>query len=139
MPSARSDGRDSPRPHQPHIAAIVEERRKRGAYGFGTGRRGSFDPGTPDRFSAGDAARYMSKYLRPDRANTSFVPLLEAINRLTPRDPATGRHKQLVRPVYVSTALTRLTGVTMGFLRYRRFAFRKWGGWLVYTSPSPRD
>jgi len=99
MPSARSDGRDSPRPHQPHIAAIVEERRKRGAYGFGTGRRGSFDPGTPDRFSAGDAARYVSKYLRPDRANTSFVPLLEAINRLTPRDPATGRHKQLVRPV----------------------------------------
>jgi hypothetical protein len=103
-------------------------RRKRGAYGFGTGRRVSFDAGKPDRFTAGDAARYVSKYLRPDRAKTSFVPLLEAINRVTPRNPYTGRHKQLVRPVYVSTSLTRLTGVTMGFLRYRRFAFRKWGG-----------
>ncbi len=102
-------------------------RRKRGAYGFGVGRRGSFDPGTPDRFSVGDAARYVSKYLRPDRAKTSFVPLLEAINRMTPRDPKTGRHVHLVRPVYVSTALTRRTGVTMGFLRYRRFAWRKWG------------
>jgi hypothetical protein len=103
-------------------------RRKRGAYGFGTGRRGSFDPGTPDRFSAGDAARYVSKYLRPNRAKTSFVPLWEAINRITPRDPATGRLRVLVRPVYVSTALSRRTGVTMGFLRYKRWAFRKWGG-----------
>jgi hypothetical protein len=103
-------------------------RRKRGSYEFGTGRRGSFDPGTPDRFSAGDAARYVSKYLRPDRAKTSFVPLLEAINRITPRDPETGRHVHLVRPVYVSTALTRRTGVTMGFLRYKRWAWRKWGG-----------
>jgi len=103
-------------------------RRKRGDYGFGTGRRGSFDPGTPDRFSAGDAARYVSKYLRPDRAKTSFVPLLEAINRITPRDPETGRHLHLVRPVYVSTALTRRTGITMGFLRYKRWAWRKWGG-----------
>jgi len=102
-------------------------RRKRGAYDFGRGRRGSFDAGTPDRFSAGDAARYISKYLRPDRAKTSFVPLLEAINRLTPRDPDTGRYKHLVRPVYVSTALTRRTGVTMGFLRYKRWAWRKWG------------
>jgi hypothetical protein len=105
-------------------------RRKRGAYGFGTGRRGSFDAGAPDRFSGGDAARYISKYLRPDRAKTSFVPLLEAINRLTPRDPKTGRHKHVVRPVYVSTALTRRTGVTMGFLRYKQWAWRKWGaGW----------
>jgi hypothetical protein len=103
-------------------------RRKRGAYGFGTGRRGSFDAGKPDRFMAADAARYVSKYLRPDRAKTSFVPLLEAINLFTPRSPYTGRHTQLVRPVYVSTSLTRLTGVTMGFLRYKRYAFRKWGG-----------
>jgi hypothetical protein len=103
-------------------------RRKRGAYGFGTGRRGSFDAGKPDRFTAADAARYVSKYLRPDRAKISFVPLLEGVNRVTPRNPRTGRHEQLVRPVYVSTALTRITGVTMGFLRYRRFAFCKWGG-----------
>jgi hypothetical protein len=37
-------------------------RRKRGSYGFGTGRK-SFDGGMPDRFSARDAARYVSKYL----------------------------------------------------------------------------
>jgi hypothetical protein len=103
-------------------------RRKRGKHGFGTGRRGSFDPGKPDRFNAADAAHYISKYLRPDGAKTSFVPLLQAINRITSRDPATGRHKQLVRPVYVSTALTRRTGITMGYLRYKRWAWRKWGG-----------
>ena len=83
---------------------------QRGSYGFGTRRRGSFDAGKPDRFSAGDAGRYISKYLRPDGAKTSFVPLLEAVNRITPRDPDTGRHKNLLRPVYVSPALTRLTG-----------------------------
>jgi hypothetical protein len=102
-------------------------RRKRGAYGFGTGRRGSFDAGRPDRFSSGDAARYISKYLRPDRAKASFVPLLTAVNWITERDPITRRRKHLVRPVYVSTALTRRTGVTMGFLRYKRWAWRKWG------------
>ena len=103
-------------------------RRKRGAYGFGTGQRGSFDAGKPDRFNPADAARYISKYLRPDRAKTSFVPLLEAINRIVARDPTTGRRKHLVRPVYVSTGLTRRTGVTMGFLRYKRWAWRRWGG-----------
>jgi hypothetical protein len=103
-------------------------RRKRGVYGFGAGRRGSFDGGTPDRFSAGDAARYVSKYLRPDRAKTSFVPLLRAVNRITARDRNTGRHVNLVRPVYVSTLLSKRTGITMGFLRYRRWAWRKWGG-----------
>lgn len=102
-------------------------RRKRGAYGFGTGRRGSYDAGTPERFNARDAARYISKYLRPDRARASFVPLLEAINRITTRDPETGRRKGLVRPVYVSTALTRKTGVTMGFLRFKRWVWREWG------------
>jgi hypothetical protein len=101
-------------------------RRKRGSYGFGTGRK-SFDAGTPDRFTAGDAGRYISKYLRPDGAKTSFVPLLEAINRITPRDPETGRLKVLVRPVYISTKLTRRTGVTMGFLRFKRWVWREWG------------
>ena len=95
-------------------------RRKRGAYGFRTGRRGSFDGGKPERFSGQDAGRYISKYLRPDGAKSSFVPLLEAVNRISERDSETGRHKQLVRPVYVSPILTRITGVTMGFLRFRR-------------------
>lgn len=102
-------------------------RRKRKAYGFGTGRQ-SFDAGEPDRFSARDAGRYISKYLRPDGAKRSFVPLLEGVNRMTPRDPLTGRHKYLLRPVYVSPVLTKLTGVTMGFLRFRRWAWQAWGG-----------
>ena len=98
-------------------------RRQRGAYGFGTGRRGSFDAGKPERFTGLDAGRYISKYLRPDGAKTSFVPLLEAVNRISERDPDTGRHKQLLRPVYVSPILTRMTGITMGFLRFCRRVF----------------
>ena len=98
-------------------------RRRRGAYGFGTGRRGSFDIGKPDRFTGPDAGRYISKYLRPDGAKTSFVPLLEAVNRVTERNAETGRHKNLVRPVYVSTRLTRISGITMGFLRFCRRVF----------------
>jgi hypothetical protein len=102
-------------------------KRERGDYGLGTGRRGSFDAGTPERFTARDAGRYISKYLRPDGAKTSFVPLLEAINRITPRDSETGRLKVLVRPVYVSTMLTRRTGVTMTFLRFKRRVWAEWG------------
>jgi hypothetical protein len=98
-------------------------RRQRGAYGFGIGRRGSFDGGKPDRFTGRDAGRYISKYLRPDGAKASFVPLLEAVNRITERDPATGRHKHLIRPVYISPVLTRITGITMGFLRFCRRVF----------------
>jgi hypothetical protein len=70
----------------------------RGRHGFGTGRK-SFSAGLPDRFSPRDAARYVTKYLRPDGAKTSFVPLLRAIELLAPRDPVTGRSKVLVRPV----------------------------------------
>jgi len=102
-------------------------RLKRGAYGFGTGRKGSYDAGHPERFSTRDAARYISKYLRPDRAKTSFVPLLAAIGRITTRDPETGRSRNLVRPVYVSPVLTRRTGVTMGFLRFKRWVWRECG------------
>jgi hypothetical protein len=100
--------------------------RKRGEYGFGMGWSGSFDGGLPDRFTGQHAGRYISKYLRPDGAKRSFVPLLEAIARVTPRDPETGRLTQQVRPVYVSPILTRVTGVTMGFLRFRRWAYRAW-------------
>jgi hypothetical protein len=102
-------------------------RRRRGSYGFGMGRRGSFDAGRPDRFSGSHAGRYISKYLRPDRARTSLVPLLEGIDRITFRDPETGRREHLVRPVYVSVSLTRRTGVTMGFLRFRRWAWKTLG------------
>jgi hypothetical protein len=102
-------------------------RRLRGSYGFGTGRQGSFDGGKPERFSGSDAGRYISKYLRPDGAKASFVPLLEAVGEITPRDPATGRHKYLLRPVCVSRVLTRITGITMGFLRFCRRVFMMLG------------
>jgi hypothetical protein len=102
-------------------------RRLRGGYGFGTGRHGSFDAGQPERFGGSDAGRYISKYLRPDRAKASFIPLLERVGRIGVRDPATGRLKHLLRPVYVSPILTRQTGVTMGYLRFKRWAWRAWG------------
>lgn len=97
-------------------------RRLRGRYGFGTGHR-SFDGGKPDRYCGSDAGRYITKYLRPDGAKTSFVPLLEAVGQVTPRNPETGRHLHLLRPVYVAPRLTRLTGITMGFLRFCRRVF----------------
>jgi hypothetical protein len=97
----------------------------RGRYGFSTGP-GSFDAGEPDRFNPADAARYVTKYLRPDGAKSSFVPLLEAVEQLVQRDPETGRSKVLVRPVYVNPKLTQITGVTMGFLRFRRYAWVRW-------------
>ena len=127
LPSARGaglpDGGGSGRAgHLPRGAAA-----KTRGYGFGTGRRGSFDAGQPERFTARDAGRYISKYLRPDGAKTSFVPLLEASTGSRQRDPKTGRLKVLVRPVYVSTTLTRRTGVTMGFLRFKRWVWVEWG------------
>jgi len=97
--------------------------RKRGHYGFGTGRSGSFDRGRPGRFDGTDAGRYVSKYLRPDGAKKSFVPLLFEVAKVVPRDPVTNRAKVLVRPVYVSTALTKRTRVTMVSLRFKRWIF----------------
>jgi hypothetical protein len=96
-------------------------------YGFETGRRGLVDAGMSTVSAASDAGRYISKYLRPDGVKSSFGPMLEAVNRITPRDPDTGCHKSLLRPVYVSPALTRLTGVTMGFFRFRRWVSRAGG------------
>ena len=66
-------------------------------------------------------------------AKTSFVPLLEAINRIMPRDPETGRPKVVVRPVYVSVMLTRETGVTMTFLRFKRWV------WVVLGPGATED
>jgi hypothetical protein len=101
-------------------------RSKRAAYGFGAGPAG-FDAGLPDRFDGRGAGRYIAKYLRPDRAKQSFVPLLAEVAKWTPRNPATGRLKFLVRSAYVSPVLSRQTGVTMGFLRFRRWTHVVWG------------
>jgi hypothetical protein len=38
-----------------------------------------------------------------------------------------GDRATLLRPVYVSPVLTKLTGVTMGFLRFRRWIWHAWG------------
>ena len=108
------------------FTAYVE--RKRGGYGFGVGSRGSFDRGRPGRFGGTDAGRYVSKYLRPNGAKTSFVPLLRDVGGIVPRDPVTKRANVLVRPVFVSPELSRRTGVTMGFLRFKRWIYVALGG-----------
>lgn len=46
---------------------------------------------------------------------------------MTPRDPRTGRLKSLLRPVYINPQLTAKSGVTMGFLRFRRWSWRRHG------------
>ena len=53
--------------------------------------------------------------------------MLAEVAKWTPRNPATGRLKFLVRPAYVSPVLSRQTGVTMGFLRFRRWTHVVWG------------
>jgi hypothetical protein len=63
--------------------------------------------------------------------------LLEAIARFAPRDSETGRLKVLMRPVYISTVLTRRTGVTMGFLRFKRWVWRELGPGASMTSSWP--
>jgi hypothetical protein len=119
-------------------------RELRGEYGFGTGS-GSFDEGQPERFNPADAARYISKYLRPDSAKASFVPLLSSLERLVPyrRDPETGEvlmspskakesmerpARVQLRPVYTNRKLTTISEITIGFLRYKRRHWCEHGG-----------
>jgi hypothetical protein len=99
----------------------------RGGYGFGTSKRGGFDRGKPGKYSGPHAGLYSSKYLRPDGAKGSFIPALLKIEQVIERDPETGRPRQQVRPVYVNSKLTRKSGVTMRFLRWSRYAYRRWG------------
>lgn len=99
----------------------------RGEYEFGTSRGGGFDRGRPGFFTGPHAGLYSSKYLRPDSAKGSFVPVLRKIEELSERDPNTGRMRDQVRPVFVSPKLTRRSGVTMRFLRWARYAFVMWG------------
>lgn len=101
-------------------------RRHRGEYGFGRGRKG-FDPGSPGKYTGEHAGRYASKYLRPDGAKGSFLPALEVLERVVPRDPETGRPRHLFRPVYVSPLLTRKSGITISWLRFVRYAYARWG------------
>jgi hypothetical protein len=100
-------------------------KRYRARYGFGR-RKAGFKDGQPGRFVGADAGRYVAKYLRPDQAKASFIPLLQDVNRLAP-NTETGR-RPLVRPVYVSPRLTGQTGVTMTWMRARRWMYRLYPG-----------
>lgn len=94
-------------------------KRARGEYGFGRGSAG-FDAGKAGWFpDAGKAASYISKYLRSDGRKASIVPLLANVGAWC--------SERLVRPVYVNPKLTRLTGVTGAYLRWRRWCFVAWG------------
>jgi histone H3/H4 len=95
-------------------------RRHRARYGFSRQRAG-FKPGQPGRFKGDHAGRYVAKYLRPDQAKASFIPLLRDVAQLAPR---TEGRRSLVRPVYVSPQLTSVTGVTMRWMRARRWMYR---------------
>jgi hypothetical protein len=87
----------------------------------------NFDPGKPNRFIASDAAKYAGKYVRPQEAKGRFIPALIRVEQMTPRNPETGRLASVVRPVYVNPKLSKLSGVTMAFLRWCRYAFVVWG------------
>jgi hypothetical protein len=87
----------------------------------------NLDRGKPNRFVAADAARYAAKYVRPQEAKGSFIPTLIHVESVTPRNPNTGRLASVVRPVFVNPKLSKLSGVTMRYLRWRRYAFVVWG------------
>jgi hypothetical protein len=99
----------------------------RGEYGFGTSKHGGFDRGAPGKYTGPHAGAYISKYLRPDGAKGSFIPALLKIEQIVERDPETGRPKEQLRPVYLNPKLTKKSGVTMRFLRWTRYAYRRWG------------
>jgi hypothetical protein len=97
-------------------------------YGFGS----IFDAGKPGHYN-GRSATYIAKYLRPDSAKGTFVPLLRHCEQMAERNPETGRKPQL-RPVYVSPMLTRQTGVTMRYLRFKRWVWKAWGPGIDHAS-----
>jgi hypothetical protein len=110
------------------FTAYLKRHRRR--YGFGTGGRG-YQCGRHGAYSPADAARMISNYLRPDRVKASVIPLLRAVTDATPRYPydyddedLRGRARSVVRPVYVNRLLTARTGITMRFLRARRWMYR---------------
>jgi hypothetical protein len=86
-------------------------------YEFGTGRR-SFDAGKPGWFRPADAARYVAKYLRPDGAKESFIPLLAGVEGVAAVSLRTRRSTCNLRPVFVNPMLTKRSGVTVGWLRH---------------------
>lgn len=103
----------------------------RGSYGFGTSKRGGFDRGTPGKFVGAHAGLYVSKYLRPGEAKGSFLPAIEVMEKVGLRDPETGRLRHNFRPVYVNRTLTARSKVTMSFLRFTRYAYKRFGPGLT--------
>lgn len=106
-------------------ALLAEMDILRGEYGFGSAT-GGFDKGQPGKFDGRGAGLYASKYLRPGHAKGSFIPALRTLEVLIPRSES-GRPTEVVRPVWISPKLTARSGVTMRFLRFARYAYRRWG------------
>lgn len=135
---ARVDERQARGLFHPHIALGIQTaadrvaldvfcayvKANRGKQGFGPDRHG-YDVTPPDKYPPGHAAAYLAKYVRPDRAKQSFVPLLRDVEVVAVLNRLTGR-RQVVRPVYVSRVLTARSRVTMRHLRVRRYVFRLW-------------
>ena len=101
-------------------------RRVAKTHGFGRGAHG-FDGGMPDRFSAADAARYISKYLRKPGHGGALLSIFRGLEMVNPRLASTGRRKHVLRVAWVSPTLSKESGVTMAFLRFKRWVFMAWG------------
>lgn len=141
----RVDERQSRGVFHPHIALGIRTaadrvaldvfcgyvKANRAQYGF-SARENGYDLTPPDKYVPGHAAVYMAKYVRPDRAKASFVPLLRDIERVARVNERTGR-REIVRPVYVSRCLTSRSRVTMRHLRVRRYVFR------LFPTATPSD
>ena len=93
-----------------------------GEYGFSEGRYG-FHGGRTDRYGARDAAHYLAPYLKPD--DGTLAEAVADMQRWAGVRPDGTR--RTFRPVFVAGALTRATGCTMAFLRFRRWVYVVWG------------
>jgi hypothetical protein len=95
-------------------------------YGFAGGRYG-FHGGRTHRFGARDAARYLAPYLSPD--DGSLAEAVADMQRVAGKRE--DRTRRSFRPVYVSPRLTKATGCTMAFLRFKRWVYAVWRNGLA--------
>lgn len=111
-----------------YLTALSKKRLLR-RHRFGSGRYG-VDKGRPGYFTPAQAARYVAKYLSPAAGKASVVPLLKRVEkeaegaavRLTTR-----RSNSTVRPVWVKPGLCKASGVSMGWLKHRRWSYMRHG------------
>ena len=98
------------------IRALLRE------YGFSGGRYG-FHAGRTERYGARDAASYLAPYLSPD--DGSLAEAVADMQRFAGVSED-GRRRSF-RPVFIAPVLTKATGCTMAFLRFRRWVYAVWG------------